>query len=105
MTPHYQIATELVKMKVKKRVDTHDDRSRPKHLRAGTNESILLTRRAHILDVRKHPRLHAELHRPRKDRRNNLAPEHRAGRDLHVMTELEVGGEGERLRHRNVPPG
>ena len=80
------------------------DRRRPKHLRTGTDKPVLLVWTAHVRYVGEHPRLHAKLDRPRDDRAHDLRPEHRPRRDLHVMPELEVGRERERLRHRDVPP-
>lgn len=54
--------------------------------------------------MREHPRLHTELHRARQHSRDHLTPEHRARRDLHVMSQLEVRRKRQRLRHCNVPP-
>lgn len=84
--------------------NTPHDARRPKHLRARTNKPVLLVRLAHILDIREHPRLHAELDRARHHRRDRLRAEHRPRRDLHVMAQLEVRRELERLRHSYVPP-
>lgn len=81
----------------------HDARG-PKHLCARTDKPVLLARLAHILDIREHPCLYAELNRARHHRRDRLRAEHRPRRDLHVVAQLEVRGELERLRHSDVPP-
>ena len=59
--------------------DAPDDRRRPEDGRAGADEAVRLRGRAHVLDVREHPCLDAELHRARDDRGDDLRPEHRAG--------------------------
>ena len=59
--------------------DAPDDRRGPEHLRRRADEPVLLRRRAHVRDVREHPRLHAELYGACDDRRDDLAPEHRPG--------------------------
>ncbi len=85
--------------------DTPDDAGGAEHLGGGADEAVLLRGVAHVLDVGEHPRLDAELRGAGDDGGDDLAPEHRLGRDLHVVAELEIGGEGERLRHGDVTPG
>lgn len=64
-----------------------------------------LIRRAHPLDVGEHPRLNSELNSACKGSGDDLTPEHGARRDLHVMSELHVRSEGQRLGHRDVTVG
>src|ERR1700760_1028309 len=52
-----------------------------------------------------HPCLYTELRSAGKDGSNNLTPEHRARRYLHVMTELKITSEGQSLSHGDVSPG
>jgi hypothetical protein len=85
--------------------DAPHDRRSAKYLRRGTYESVLLIGVADPWYVRKHPGQNAQLRRPRDDRRDNLRREHRPRRDFHVLPQLEVGGEGQRLRHSGVAPG
>lgn len=54
-------------------------------------------RRAHTLDVGEHPGLNTELDGTANDSGDNLRPEHDARGNLHVVTELEIGGEFEIL--------
>ena len=68
------------------------------------DEAIWLIRGAHALNVREHPCLNTELDSAGDDGGDDLRPEHGAWRNLHVMAELEVGGELQRLGHRDVPP-
>ncbi len=96
------VSIELEEKKVCK--ITHDDRRGPKHLRRRANEAILLMRHADVFNVREHPCLHTELRRPREHRRDHLAPEHRARRDLHVVAEFEVRDELDGLEHGDVSP-
>lgn len=84
--------------------DAPDDARGAKHLRRGAAEPVALARAAHILDVRKHPRLHTELRGAREDARDDLAPEHCPRRHLHVVAQLEVRCELKRLGHRDVAP-
>ena len=69
------------------------------------DEAIRLVGIAHVRDIREHPRLNAELHGAGDNCGDDLCPEHRPRRDLHVVAELEVGREGERLGHGDVTPG
>ena len=85
--------------------DTPDDRGGTEHGRARAGKVVLLVVRAHIINISEHPALHAELDRAGKGGRDDLTPEHGARGHLHVVAELEVGGEGERLRHGDVAPG
>ena len=57
------------------------------------DEVVVLMRAAEVLDVREHPRLHPELHGARNNSSNDLAEEHRAVWDLHVVTEFQAPGE------------
>ena len=68
------------------------------------DEAIRLIRGAHALNVREHPCLNTELNSAGDDGGDDLRPEHGAWRNLHVMAELKVGGELQRLGHRDVPP-
>jgi hypothetical protein len=52
-----------------------------------------------------HPCLNTELNGTGNDGRDDLAGEHGPGRNLHVMTELEIRGERKSLGHGNVTPG
>ena len=85
--------------------DTPNDARRPKHLRARANKPVRLVLLAYPFDVREHPRLHAELHRACDDRCDCLRAKHRPRRDLHIVSELEVRRELQRLRHGGVTPG
>jgi hypothetical protein len=85
--------------------DAPDDARRAEDGRARADEVVLLVAVAHVFDVGEHPSLHAELDGARDGGRDHLAPEHWAGRDFHVVSELEVAREGERLRHGDVAPG
>jgi hypothetical protein len=69
---------------------THNDGrgTKPNGIRA--DEVVVLMRAAEVLDVREHPRLHSELHSARNDGSNDLAEEHLAVWDLHVVTEFQV---------------
>ena len=69
------------------------------------DEAIWLIRGAHALNVREHPCLNTELDSAGDDSSDDLRPEHGARWDLHVVTELEVGSELQRLGHRDVSPG
>ena len=84
--------------------DTPDDRRSAEHLRAGANEATFSLGGTDALDVGEQPSLDTELDGTADDGRNDLAPEHGARRNLHVVTELEVGRELQRLRHGDVPP-
>ena len=85
--------------------DTPDDGRRAEDGRAGAGEAALGLARANALDVREQPRLHAKLHSAGDDGRNDLAPEHRARGDLHVVAELEILRELQGLSHGDVAPG
>ena len=61
-------------------------------------------RHADVVNVAEHPRLDAELDSAGDSGGDDLAPEHGSRRDLHVVAELEVGRERQRLRHRDVAP-
>ena len=67
-------------------------------------EAVWLARRAHVRDVRKHPRLDPELHSSSDNGSYDLGPEHLAGVDLHVVSKLEVRRERQRLGYRDVTP-
>src|SRR4051812_45773213 len=84
--------------------DAPHNTRRPKHLGAWTNKAIFLMLRTHILHIRKHPRLHAQLDRPRNNGRNDLAPKYRTRWDLHIMSQLEIRREGQGLRRGDVAP-
>jgi len=86
------------------RNDTPDDRRSAEHRGAQANKAIIRITIADILDMREHPSLYAQLRRKCDDRSDNLSPEHRSRRNLHIMTELEVGSERERLVHGDVAP-
>lgn len=85
--------------------DSPNDRCCSEHLSAGANESILLMRRAHALNVGEHPSLDTELHGTGENGGYNLTPEHGARRNFHVVTEFEIAGEVESLSHRDITPG
>lgn len=59
---------------------------------------------AHTLDVAEHPSLNTKLGGQSNNRGDDLSPEHRTRRDLHVVTKLEVGGERKTLGHGDVTP-
>jgi hypothetical protein len=69
---------------------THNDRRGAKHNGLRADEVVDLMRAAKVLDVREHPRLHPELHSARNDSSDDLAEEHRAVWDLHVVTDFQV---------------
>lgn len=85
--------------------DTPDDGCSAEDLRRGTDKPVWLVSVAHAVDIREHPRLHAELDGTSDNRRRHLRPEHGPRRDLHVVTELEVGCELQSLGHGDVAPG
>ena len=85
--------------------NTPDDRRSTEHLCAGADETPLSLGGTDALDVREQPGLDTELDGTADDGRNDLAPEHGARRNLHVVTELEILSELERLHHGNVTPG
>ena len=58
-----------------------------------------------LTDIAEHPSLDRKLHSTGNDSCNNLTPEHRARRDLHVVAKLEVRSELECLHHSDVSPG
>lgn len=60
---------------------------------------MFLLRSADVRDVAEHPRLDEHDHEDRNDRRNDLGKEHHARRDLHVMAQLQVVEERQRLVH------
>ena len=68
------------------------------------NEAVFLLWAAEVLDVGEHPRLHAELHGASNNSSDNLAEEHRAMCELHVMAELKVARKLKRLHHGNIAP-
>jgi len=84
---------------------TYNDRRCAEYGSLWASEAIFLIDRAKILDVREHPRLHAELHSPSNNCCDDLTEEHRAMRDLHIVTELEVARELKCLSHGVMAPG
>lgn len=84
--------------------DTPDDRGGTEDLSAWADESILLSSAAHVWNVSEHPSLNTELNGSGNDGGNDLGPEHGTRGDLHVVPKLEVGSEGQSLRHSNVTP-
>ena len=88
-------------------MDGHDRavRSNPVRIVLITHDKpVRLIYRTHALDVGKHPRLDAELHSTSNDCSSDLSPEHRARGHFHVVAELEIRCELERLEHRDVSP-
>ena len=73
--------------------DTPDDRGRAEDSGTRASEAALGLLRADALDVREEPCLDTELDGTGDDGGDNLAPEHRARRDFHVVAELKVLGE------------
>jgi len=57
--------------------DTPDSVSGEKYAGAGAKEAILLVRRAHLLNIAKHPSLDGKLHGTSDNSCYDLAPEHR----------------------------
>jgi hypothetical protein len=107
MTPHY-IIPKVEKKKVRE-IDedsmTYDDGCGAEHGGRWTNEAICLSGRTKIRNAREHPCLHTELDRASNYSRDDLAPEHRAMWDFHVVPKLEVACELKRLGHGNISPG
>ena len=59
---------------------------------------------AHPVNIGEHPRLDSEVDCSCKRSADDLGPEHRAGRNLHVVPELEVRRECQCLRHGDITP-
>jgi len=73
--------------------------------RERAREAIQRVGRADTRHVREHPVQHGDLRERREQRRGHLHGEERARRDLHVVPELEVRGELDALRRRDVAVG
>ena len=84
--------------------ETYDNRCGAENGGRRADKAVCLGGRAEVLDVGEHPRLHAELHGSSDDRRDDLAEEHRARCDLHVVAELKVARELQRLHHGDIAP-
>lgn len=78
-----------------------NDRSGSEGVRARAGKAVLLMRRAQIRDVSEHPLLYNHDHHDAFCSSEDLSEEHRPRWDLHVMAELEVSNEEQRLLHRN----
>ena len=72
---------------------TYDDGCGAEHSGRRADKAVFLCRAAKILDVGEYPSLHTQLHCAGKHGRGDLAEEHRAVRNLHIVTELEIAGE------------
>lgn len=81
---------------------TPDDGSVEEDATAGAGVVVDLLRVADVGDGAKGPVQHGDLHDAGPHGGDDLAGEERPGRDLDVVTHLQVGGEGERLRHGDV---
>ena len=68
------------------------------------SEAIYLISIAKALNIGEHPCLHTELHGRSNNCGDDLAEEHRAMWDLHVVGKLQVHHEDNRLIHRNITP-
>jgi hypothetical protein len=84
---------------------TYDDRCSAKDDRARTGEAVGLVGITYTRNIGENPGLYAKLCRTRDYSRNELCPEHVSLRYLHVVTELEVRDELQRLGHRDVTVG
>lgn len=84
---------------------TPDDGSRSKDFSRGANEVIMLVRVAHVINIREHPGLHTKLYCASQDGCDDLAKEHRALRNLHVVTQFKIGSELKSLSHGDISPG
>jgi hypothetical protein len=106
MTPHYVVDKMLVSNEISHHMGRaiYNDGLGTKHGGRRANEAVWLGMATHILNVREHPCLHAELHSSGYDGRNDLADKHRTVRDLHVMTKFEATNELQRLKHSDVTP-
>jgi hypothetical protein len=82
--------------------DTPDDGGGTEGLCARADEELVVV--ADTRDVGEHPGLDTKLNSAGKGGRNHLSPEHGTRRDLHVVTELHVTRESERLSHGDVTP-
>jgi len=85
--------------------DPPDDGGSPEDLGTRAGELVLLRVGAHTLNVAEHPGLNGELDSTSEGGADDLTEEHGTGRDLHIVTELEVRRKGESLSHSNVSPG
>jgi len=85
--------------------DTPNDAGSSEDLGARADESVFLIRGAEVLDIGEHPGLDTQLDGTSNYCRDDLAPEHGSGRDLHVMAQFEVRGELQGLGHGDVTPG
>src|SRR5262249_47396615 len=79
-----------------------NQRSSSKSIRRRTNKPILLPRRAYIHNMRPHRLLHTRHHKTAHKRRTRLGSKHHPRRDLHVMSQLEIAREQNRLSGPNV---
>jgi hypothetical protein len=106
MTPHYIVDKTLVNNETSHHVGgaIYNDGRGTEDGGIRANEAIWLSRATHVLNVREHPCLHAELHSSSYDGRNDLADKHRTVRDLHVMTKFEVTSEPQRPSHSDGTP-
>ena len=84
---------------------TYNDRCVTENSGQGASKSVFLSGTANIFDVGEHPGLYSELRSTSKDSSDNLAGEHRTGRDFHVVTELKVRDKEYCLNRRDVTPG
>jgi len=84
--------------------DTPDDTGSTEDLSRWADESIPLVGVTHVGNVREHPGLDTELYGSGNDGGDNLRPEHGPGRDLHIVTDLEVSGKLQCLGHCNITP-
>ena len=57
------------------------------------------------MDVGEHPCLNTKLNGTGNDGSHDLAEEHGARRNLHVVAKLHVGGESQRLSHGDITEG
>ena len=85
--------------------DTPNDASSTKHFCGRTDKSILLVGFANTRNVAEHPRLDTKLDSTSNDGCHNLRPEHRSGRNFHVMAKFKVRGERQSLSHSDITPG
>ena len=63
------------------------------HSGVRASKTVLLMRTADVFDVGEHPCLHTDLHSAGNNGTDDLAEEHRAVRDLHVVTKFKVTNE------------
>jgi len=73
--------------------DAPDDACGSENLGRGADEAVLLIRAAHVGDIGEHPSLDSKLDGPGNNACDDLSKEHGSRRNLHVVTQLEVGGE------------